>query len=73
MIHADPWDEVPRLEALLEADLRVQRERARARVSAESFCRDTCRVDGRCRLGEVIPHRERCPLWWYVRSLPAQA
>lgn len=70
MIHADPWDEVLRLEELLEADLLVERERTRLRASVESFCVDDCRIDGRCRLADAILQREQCPVWRYAKLAP---
>ena len=59
MIHADPWDEIPRLESLMEADLIAGLEQSRLRASAESFCAKSCRVGDRCP-----------PLFLYVRSKP---
>ena len=72
MSHADPWDETPRLEALLDADLLAQAERSRIRASAEAFCVGMCRVDGACRLERALSSREQCPLWMYVRTMPLQ-
>ncbi len=68
MIHADPWDEIPRLEKQLEADLLAEFEASALSASAESFCVEKCLVDGRCRLAGAIQSREGCPLWTYVRS-----
>lgn len=73
MIHADPWDEVSRLEDTLEVDLVRELERSRLRASAESFCVGACRVDGACRLAGAIRYREQCPLWRYVRAMPLRA
>ncbi len=70
MIHADPWDEVDRLEELLEAELLTELERSRLRASVESFCVDECQIDGRCRLARAIRHTDQCPLWMYVRAMP---
>lgn len=67
---ADPWDEIPRLESLLEAELNVALESSRLYASAEAFCTDACRVDDRCPLAETIVSRYGCPLWRYVRSEP---
>jgi hypothetical protein len=70
MIHADPWDEVARLEEMLETDLLVELERSRIRMSVESFCVEDCQIDGRCRLARAIHHREQCPVWRYVELAP---
>lgn len=69
MIHADPWDEVPRLEELLETDLLAELARSRLRASMESFCVGDCQIDGRCRLAHAIHHREQCPAWIYVEAV----
>ena len=70
MIHADPWDEIPRLESLMEADLIAGLEQSRLRASAESFCAKSCRVGDRCPLAQALDSRDRCPLFLYVRSKP---
>lgn len=68
MIHADPWDEIPRFEKQLEVDLLAEFEASVLSASAESFCVEKCLVDGRCLLAGAIQSREGCPLWTYVRS-----
>lgn len=70
MHHADPWDEIVRLETILEADLRAELERSRLYASAERFCTERCRVDDRCRLADAIPDSHACPLWMYLRTKP---
>jgi hypothetical protein len=69
MIHADPWNEIERLEELLEGDLLAEIERAAFRAVAESFCVDKCRVDGRCPIAHAIQSKAHCPLWMYVRVM----
>lgn len=70
MKHADPWDEIPRLETLLEAHLRAGLERSRLYASADCFCTERCRLDDRCRLADAIPDEHACPLWMYLRTRP---
>ena len=38
------------------------------RASAEYFCVDECRVDGRCPLGGTDEPVTNCPLWRYASS-----
>lgn len=73
MLHADPWDEIPRLEALLEAELLTGIESTALWTAAEHFCTDGCRVDGRCPIAHAIRSRDACPLWTFVRSRALQA
>lgn len=73
MNRADPWDEVNRLEALLEADLHTEGERAELRAAAERFCTDRCRLEGHCPLHVHIAHRLDCPLFAFLRELPRPA
>ncbi len=65
---ADPWDEVLRLEDVLESDLFQQAKRSELHDAAESFCEQHCRVDHRCRFVETIESRADCPLWVFVRT-----
>ncbi len=71
MTLADPWDEIRRLEEVLEDDLLAELEQARLKGSVASFCEEKCRVDDRCPLSHVIRTRDACPLWMYVRSKPS--
>jgi hypothetical protein len=71
MIHADPWEEIPRLESVLEAEVLAELEHSRLVASAEHFCVRKCRVDGHCPLGHTRHSRDVCPLWAYVRSTPS--
>jgi len=64
---ADPWDEAPRLERVLEAELMRQAERSALYTSAEEFCERRCRTEGRCRYVESKPD---CPLWLFLRTAP---
>jgi hypothetical protein len=68
MIHADPWNEIPRLESVVEADLLAAVEHARLHAAAETFCVRTCRTDSRCPLAGTLRSKEQCPLWMYVRT-----
>lgn len=38
------------------------------RASADIFCVENCRVNGRCPMGDSNEPRENCPLWKYVDS-----
>jgi hypothetical protein len=73
MIHADPWNEIERLERLLETDLLMERERSRIYASAGSFCVETCRVDGRCPLAHALQSTQDCPLWAFARAMPGSS
>ncbi len=43
------------------------------RASAEYFCVDECRVEGRCPLGGADEPAVNCPLWKYASSdVPTQ-
>lgn len=73
MRHADPWNEINRLESQMEADLLAAVERAKLHDSAESFCTEVCRVDCQCPLHGALKSRGHCPLFMYVRMRPSQA
>jgi hypothetical protein len=66
MSHADPWNEIQRLEQLLDADLRAELQRSELRATAESFCVDKCRVDGSCPIGHALHSKADCPLFMYM-------
>jgi len=69
---ADPWDEVPRLESLLEGDLMDEAKRSALHERAEEFCSRRCKVDDRCRYVEAIESRADCPLWMFLRTDPTR-
>lgn len=69
MSHADPWDEVQRLEQLLDADLRAELQKSKLRAAAETYCVDRCRVDGSCPMEKALPTRADCPLFKYTEAL----
>lgn len=69
MLHADPWNEIARLEQLLDADLRAEFQRSELRASAESFCASKCRVDESCPIAHAIDSKDDCPLFMYIREL----
>ncbi|MBT8488802.1 MAG: hypothetical protein KJO65_08285 [Gemmatimonadetes bacterium] len=69
MSHADPWDEVQRLEQLLDADLRAELQKSKLRAAAESYCVDKCRVDGSCPIERALPVKADCPLFKYTRAV----
>jgi len=66
MSFADPWDEVPRLEGLLEFELMSAAEQSELHAAAERFCIGRCKVDDRCRYVESITSRADCPLWLFI-------
>lgn len=69
MSRADPWDEVQRLEQLLDADLRAELRRSELRAAAESYCVDKCRVEGSCPIEGSLPTKDDCPLFKYTAAL----
>ena len=73
MIHADPWNEISRLQDAMEADLLAELDQARLNASATSFCVEKCRVDCRCPLRGALASRAQCPLWMYVREMPLRS
>ena len=69
MAHADPWDEVQRLEQLLDADLRAELQRSELRAAAEAYCVGKCRVHGACPIDEAIATKAECPLFKYTEAV----
>lgn len=71
MSHADPWDEIQRLEELLDADLRAELQKSELRAKAESYCVGTCRAEGSCPIEQALTTKSDCPLFKYTEALTA--